>query len=144
MTHEDAGHYAAKHPSGKIDPAIAAAIAEKEKDGRITCAAAHAIAKALAVSPQTVGINIDLLEKRLHRCQMGLFGHDPNSAQQVDPAEEVNPQLEQAIRETLDGDRLTCESAWQVAETMGLTRLALASACEALGIKIKKCQLGAF
>ena len=75
MTHEDAGHYAAKHPEEKIDPAIADAIAVKEKEGRVTCAAAHAIAKKLNRSPQVVGINIDLLEKRIRRCQLGLFGY---------------------------------------------------------------------
>ena len=43
MAHEDAGHYGAKHPGAKIDKAIADAIAGKEKEGRITCVAAHAI-----------------------------------------------------------------------------------------------------
>jgi len=55
MAHEDAGHYATKHPGGKIDKAIAAAIAGKEKEGRITCVAAHAIAKKQACSPTVVG-----------------------------------------------------------------------------------------
>jgi hypothetical protein len=144
MTHEDAGHYAAKHPSGNIDSQIAEAVAGKEKDGRITCAAAHAIAKRFSVSPQTVGMNIDLLEKRIRRCQLGLFGHDRKTTKKVKPAGLVTQKLEQAIRQAMDGDRITCAAAWQVAETMGLTKLELASACETLEIKIKPCQLGAF
>ena len=144
MTHEDAGHYAAKHPSGEIDPRIAEAIAAKEKDDRVTCAAAHAIAKSLSVSPQVVGMNIDLLEKRIHRCQMGLFGHEPETSKQVKAAKQVSGKLEQAIRAALDTDRITCAAAWQVADAMGISKMELASACEALGIKIKKCQLGAF
>ena len=75
MTHEDAGHYAAKHPNAKADPAIAAAIEEKQTDGRITCAAAHAIASKLGCPPEAVGVNIDLLEMRIAKCQLGLFGH---------------------------------------------------------------------
>ena len=144
MTHEDAGHYAAKHPDGKIDPKIAAAIAEKEKDGRITCAAAHAIAKKLTVSPHAVGMTIDLLEKRIHRCQMGLFGYERKTTQKVKPARLVTQELDKTIREALDGDRITCKTAWEVAEKMGLTKLEIASACEGLEIKIKQCQLGAF
>lgn len=144
MTHEDAGHYASKHPSGTIDPRIAEAIATKEKDDRVTCAAAHAIATSLSVSPQVVGMNIDLLEKRIHHCQMGLFGHEPETSKQVKPAKKVSEELEQAIKAAMDNDRITCAAAWQVAESMGISKMELASACEALGIKIKKCQLGAF
>ena len=99
MAHEDAGHYGAKHPGGKIDQANAEAIAAKDKDGRITCAAAHAIAKKLAVSPQAVGMNIDLLEKRIRRCQMGLFGYDRKTTKKVKPAGMVTQKLEAAIGE---------------------------------------------
>jgi hypothetical protein len=144
MAHEDAGHYAAKHPGGKIDKAVAEAIAAKGKDGRITCAAAHAIAKKLAVSPQVVGINIDLLENRIRRCQLGLFGYDRKTSKKVKPAGMVTQKLKTAIREASEGGRITCLAAWQLAERMGLTKLELASACEALEIKVKKCQLGAF
>ena len=148
MTHEDAGHYAAKHPVETIDQSIAEAIAEKEKDGRITCAAAHAIARKLVVSAGRVGINIDLLEKRIRRCQLGLFGYDRKKSNKVTPAGMVTKDLENAIRNAMDEttgeNRISCEAAWQVAKKMGLTRLELASACEALHIKVKKCQLGAF
>lgn len=144
MTHDNAGHYAAKHPGGRIDPKIADAIAEKEKDGRITCAAAHAMAKKLAVSPQVIGMNIDLLEKRIRRCQMGLFGYDRKTTKKVKPAGMVTQKVEKAIRGAMEEDRITCAAAWRVAEQIGLTKMELSSACEALGIKVKKCQLGAF
>ena len=144
MTHEDAGHYAAKHPEAKIDSQIAEAIADKDKDGRITCAAAHAIAKKLSVPPHVVGKNIDLLEKRIHFCQMGLFGHPPETVKAITPMERVPQELEQAIREALIDGKLTCKAAWDLADKMQMSKSDLASACEALEIKIKKCQLGAF
>lgn len=144
MAHEDAGHYAAKHPDAQITPKIATAIEEKEKDGRITCAAAHSIAKKLGVTPREVGINVDLLEKRIRRCQMGLFGFDRKKTKKVKPAGMVTKKLEQAIREASDGSHIACQTAWQVAEKMGLTKLELSSACETLKIKVKPCQLGAF
>lgn len=144
MTHENAGHYAAKHPQGKIDPAIADAIAAKDKEGRITCAAAHTIARKAGCSPDVVGMNIDLLEKRIRRCQLGLFGYGVKKKKVVKPAAMVAAPLKRAIRKAMDGDRLTCLAAWNLARQMGLTKLELSSACEAMGVKVTECQLGAF
>ncbi|HSO19025.1 MAG TPA: hypothetical protein VLT88_06190 [Desulfosarcina sp.] len=144
MAHEDAGHYAAKHPGKKIDKSIAKAIADKEKEGRITCVAAHAIAGKQACPPRLVGMNIDLMEKRIRRCQLGLFGYDLKRKKAVTPAPMVAKPLRQAIRKAMHGDRITCLAAWEVAKAMGLTRMEVSSACEALKIKISQCQLGAF
>jgi hypothetical protein len=144
MTHEDAGHYAGKHPGGKIDETLAAAIAGKEKEGRITCAAAFTIAKNHACSPQVVGMTIDLLEKRIRRCQLGLFGYGSKNKKAVKPLAMVTNNLKTAIRTAMEGDRISCLAAWEVARKMSLTKLEVSSACEAMGIKISKCQLGAF
>ena len=132
MVHEDAGHYAAKHPNGKIDKAVADAIADKQKQGRITCVAAHAIARKQGCSPKVVGMNIDLLEKKIRRCQLGLFGYG------------LKKTLKTAIRKAMVGDRITCQATWELAQNMGMTRMELSSACEAMKIKISRCQLGAF
>ncbi len=76
MTHEDAGHYAAKHgPGVKADSKIIDAIKEKMSDGKISCAAMHGISKMLSVSPAEAGKTADLLEVRLLKCQLGLFGY---------------------------------------------------------------------
>ncbi|MEE4112400.1 MAG: hypothetical protein V2I40_06265 [Desulfobacteraceae bacterium] len=144
MAHEDAGHYAAKHPGAKIDEAIAAAIAGKEKEGRITCVAAHAIAKKLGCSPEVVGMNVDLLEKRIRRCQLGLFGYDLKKKKVVKPAALVTKTLRRAIQEAMADDRITCLAAWDLAKKMSLTQLEVSSACEAMKVKISSCQLGAF
>ncbi len=144
MVHEDAGHYAAKHPGGQIDKTLAAAIAGKAKEGRITCTAAHAIAKKQACSPLVVGMNIDLLENRIRRCQLGLFGYGLKKKKAVKPAAMVTRTLKTAIRKAMEGDRITCQAAWEVAKKMNLTKLEVSSACEAIKIKISKCQLGAF
>lgn len=145
MTHADAGHYAAKHPNEKIVPAIAEAIAVKEKEGSITCAAAHTIARKAGCDPSVVGINIDLLEKRIRRCQLGLFGYGVKNKKAVKPASMVAAPLKRAIRKAMGGKgHLGCLSAWNLAQQQGLTKLELASACEAMGVKIKTCQLGAF
>jgi hypothetical protein len=144
MAHEDAGHYAAKHPGGRIDKEIAEAIAVKEKEGRVTCVAAHVIAKKLGRSPLEVGMNIDLLEKRIRRCQLGLFGYGKRKKKMVKPAAMVTDKLQQAIREASEDSRITCKDAWDLAKQMSLTKMEMSSACEAMGVRVKKCQLGAF
>ncbi|MBN1322158.1 MAG: hypothetical protein JXA87_15100 [Thermoleophilia bacterium] len=144
MTHEDAGHYGAKHPAGTSrDPAIAAALEEAAEDGRVTCTAAHEIAAAFKVAPSEVGKTADLLEHRIIRCQMGLFGHEPKK-RTVRPAEDVSEELRgQLGRYAADG-RITCASCWKIARELGLEKLEVSCACELLGIKVRHCQLGAF
>lgn len=144
MTHEDAGHYAAKHPQGtELNAAIAADIEKKAQNNGLSCAAAHAIAEAIGAAPAEVGRNMDLMEVRLSKCQLGLFGYSPNK-KIVTPAESVATELEAAINAIAVDGRLSCESAWQVAAAQGIKRLELSAACEALGLKVKPCQLGAF
>ncbi len=144
MTHEDSGHYAAKHPDDTIDTDLADAIRDQADQGRISCTAAHAIAAAKACPPRQVGVNIDLLEYRINRCQLGLFGYAGPKGKAVEKSTSVAPDLEKAIRDSLQDDRIACEAAWEVAERFAIPRMAVAHACEALGIKVSNCQLGAF
>jgi len=144
MTHEDAGHYAAKHPKGvEADPKIAEQIRQKSSNNHISCATAHEIAATLSVSPAQVGMTIDLLEARIAKCQLGLFGYSPQK-NIVKPAESVSPDLKDAIETRLTDDRISCERCWEIASQHGLKKIEVAGACETLGIKIKPCQLGAF
>jgi hypothetical protein len=144
MTHEDAGHYAAKHPQGTaLNATIAKAIDKKASNGKLTCAAAHTIAEDLKIAPMEVGRCMDLMEIRLTKCQLGLFGYTPEK-KIVTPAESVASDLEAAVTAAAASGRLTCEHAWQMADDRGIKRLAFSAACEALGIKVKPCQLGAF
>jgi len=55
-----------------------------------------------------------------------------------------NPDVTAAIRAALVDRRLPCASAWDIAKTFGVRKMVVSAACEALGIKIKPCQLGAF
>jgi hypothetical protein len=90
-----------------------------------------------------VGVTIDLLEIRLKRCQLGLFGYGQKKGV-VKPAVKVSTELEKAIHGALADGRLPCLAAWKIADGMGIARMDVSSACEALKIKIKPCQLGAF
>ena len=122
---------------------VEAAVREKVTEGTLRCAAAFRIAEELGVSPMVVGKMANELNVHLSRCQLGLFGYgEPKSV--VTPAEEVSPELEQAIREGLILGRLPCAVAWAIASRFGMPKLHVANAAEKLGVRIWECQLGAF
>jgi len=144
MTHEDAGHYKKKHPSDRESkPEVADAVKRKGLNGEISCAAAHRIAEDTKTPPLEVGFTIDCLEIRLTKCQLGLYGYRPQK-RVVKPAETVSDILRDAIRDALVAGRLSCKSAWEIAQKHGISKMDVSAACEAVGIKISSCQLGAF
>jgi hypothetical protein len=144
VTHEDKGHFAAKHPpERKVDERVAEAVRKRASGGTLTCSAAFKIASELKCSPDEVGFTIDYLQISINKCQMGLYGYGPKK-KAVQPAEEISAELETGIRDALVDDRLPCASAWKIADRLGLKKMDVSSACDAMGIKISSCQLGAF
>jgi len=144
MTRKQAGEYKTKHPPDQqTSAAIVQAIKGKINNNELSCADAEAIARDTATTLAEVGINLDLLEMRIGKCQLGLFGYNPTS-KAVEPANIVSPGLTAAIRSALSDERLPCTAAWAIAASLGIPRMAVAGACETLKIKIKPCQLGAF
>jgi len=144
MAHQDKGHYAAKHSAGtRTDERITELIRRKAKDNVITCAEAVSIAEATGKSIKEVGINLDLLEMRISACQMGLFGFTPEK-RVVKAAKVIDPDLRKAIEGKLKNGTLSCADSWEIADQRRLSRMAVSETCEALQIKIKPCQLGAF
>ena len=148
MTRENAGNYAAKRPPNMaMDERLAEAIRNKTVKGEIACAQAQIISKKLGATLEQVGAVIDLLEIRIKRCQIGLFGYPKEKfpeGRAVKAAESVTPDLEAAIRNNLVAGRLPCKLAWKIAADYRMPKMAVSSACEALKIKIKPCQLGSF
>jgi len=144
MTHHDAGHYAAKHPKEtQIDPQIKSALTSKLSDNQISCATAHALAAELSISPAQIGLTIDLMEARIIKCQLGLFGYTPQK-KIAQAADSVSPELKTKLEASLVENHITCLQCWDIAAELSLKKIDIASACEALGMKIKPCQLGAF
>ena len=143
MTHSDAGRYAAKHKPGETpDKKIVEAVRQKAAAGELACAEAERISKTLVLSLEEIGRTLDLLELRIGRCQLGLFGYPGGKT--VQPAAAVTPDFEAAIRARLSEGRLPCKAAWEIAAERKLARMAVSAVCEALQIRIKPCQLGAF
>ena len=136
--------YAQKHPETTVlEDRIATALKDVVEDNQISCAAAHRIAEDLGRPAADIGLALDLMEVRLMRCQLGLFGYTPHK-RIVKEANDWDKELEAEIRDALRDDRLPCKDAWSIADRRQIKRLTVANICEALGIKIRPCQLGAF
>ncbi|MBU2489595.1 MAG: hypothetical protein KKA60_09415 [Proteobacteria bacterium] len=129
-------------PDVTVETVVGEALEKRTQDKTLNCADAFAASKETGLSPRQIGAAADLMGLRLERCQMGLFGFPGKKI--VKPAKTVDPGLEKEIREAMVNDRLSCVSAWEIADRRGLARMDVASACEALDVRIKPCQLGAF
>jgi hypothetical protein len=144
MTREKESHSVKKPPPDrKYDQKIIDAIKEHSLDGKIPCAVAFSIAGDLKVPPAEVGVTLDFLETKIVKCQLGLFGYQPQK-NVAKPAESVSSELEEAIRAVLVNDRLPCAAAWEIAKRFELPKMGVCSACETLKIKISDCQLLTF
>lgn len=130
-------------PDEKPDPLIQEQILKRTQKNELACAVAFEIADGLGKKPSEVGKVADLMEYRLVKCQLGLFGYKPDHSILKAKLPEDN-KIVQAIKEGMVNDRLPCQIAWEIAARFGVPKMTVSRACEALGIKIKPCQLGAF
>ena len=133
-----------KHgPDAQPDRVIKNELLKRTHKNEVPCAVAFEIAKALQVSPESVGMTADLMNCRLVKCQLGLFGYQPKK-KIVTPQHTVTEDVRNAISEALVQGRLSCKSAWDIATRFNVHKMKVSGACEAMGVKIKHCQLGAF
>ena len=144
MTHSDKGKYFEKHPKQtKVNEDLKQEVLQAAKENNVTCSAAEEIARRKAVALGEIGIALDILNINIIECQLGLFGYSPQK-KIVQPAKEIVSDLKQVINDALSDGRLPCAEAWAIAKRLNLPRMKVSAACEALQIKIKPCQLGAF
>lgn len=144
MTREQGPKFSEKHGADtEMNPVVQQKVEDKSKDNEISCAVAFQIAAEVRATPTDVGKGIDLLDIRLVKCQLGLFGYGPGK-KAVKPKPPQSPDLEEAIRAALAEKKLSCRAAWDIAHRFNVPKMAVSAACEALSIKIKPCQLGAF
>ncbi len=130
-------------PDEKPDPLIKEQILKRTQKDEVACAVAFEIADKLSVKPSEVGKTADLMEYRLVKCQLGLFGYKPGHSI-VEAKKPENDKIVDAIKDGMVNDRLPCKTAWEIAARFDVHKMTISSACEAMSIKIKPCQLGAF
>jgi len=144
MSESSTGGVRQKHgPDARPDPKIAEAVEARAGEKGLACAVAFDIAASLGVEPMEVGKTADLLGCRLNKCQLGLFGYSPEK-KIVGPKHPEDPAVIQAIEDEAKSGRISCRQAWEIAKRFGVRKMTVSSACEAINIKIKPCQLGAF
>jgi hypothetical protein len=144
MTHSDKGKYFQKHDhQTKVEDSLKQEVLQAAKENNVACPAAEEIARRKAVAQNNIGIALDILNINIIECQLGLFGYSPQK-KIVQPAKEIASDLKQAINDGLSSGRLPCAAVWAIAKQLNLPRMKVSAACEALKIKIKPCQLGAF
>ncbi|MBC8200133.1 MAG: hypothetical protein H8E80_08865 [Desulfobacteraceae bacterium] len=136
--------FAQKHKSGlKPDNLIKAEILNCSVKGKLPCFVAFKIATKLRVSPGDVRKTVDLLNFRLAKCQLGLYGYQPKK-KKVKPKMPLDQSLKNAITDAVVDGKLSCKKVWEIASLCNVHKLRVSCACEAMKIKIIKCQLGAF
>lgn len=144
MSREKSAKFSEKHGSDvSLDPSVRAQILKIAPRGEVGCARAFQLAAEIKVSPAEMGRAVDLMEIKLVKCQLGLFGYGPakKAVKAQDPA---NSDLIAAVRGALIDGQLSCGKAWDIARQFNVPKMTVSAACEAIGIKIKPCQLGAF
>jgi hypothetical protein len=133
-----------KHgPDAQPDPVIRDEILKYTKENGLPCAVAFQIAEDSGILPAEIGKTADLMNFRIVKCQLGLFGYKPES-KIVAADKDASPELKAAVSEAAIDRRLPCRSAWEIASRFKVRKMTVSSTCEALNIKIKPCQLGAF
>ncbi len=128
------------------DPSVEAELAKRQKNGEIPCAVAFDAAANLQVEPGAVGRTADLMNLRLVKCQLGLFGYGEKKkiSTPFEDRSDLDPQLEKKILDAQQDGRISCAEAWEIASALDLPKLTVGRGCETLNIRIKPCQLGAF
>lgn len=131
-----------------VEPALAGAIRARLTAGKLDCAAAFALAEEIGIASLAVGEAADSLGLHLGHCQLGLFGFPGHAKawEAPDWKDAALPAgLDEAVRAVLAPDgSLSCAAAWSVADRFGFERVRIGRHASRLGIKIKRCRLGAF
>ena len=123
-------------------------LAQVAVEGQIACVDAHQLATELGLTSQEIGALVNReTTYRFDRCQLGLFGYGQKGTEAykiVTPAPHCPPAIVAAIEErTVDG-RVSCLALWEIAAQYRYPRLGIANIAQALGLKVKPCQLGCF
>ena len=144
MVSSEGKNFADKHGrDASADPRIRDEIVNRVTEGKLPCALAFELAESLGVEPEQIGMTVDLLNFRLTKCQLGLFGYSPDK-KIVKPVIPENSEITSAIAAEATGERLSCRAAWDIAIRFNIPKMTVSDACEAMNIGIKPCQLGAF
>lgn len=125
------------------DETIAEKIKERMENGYLSCSVAFKLADQLGLSNGEMGRYADVLDLRLTKCRIGLFGYG-KGVKLVKQLELVDTVLESRVDQFVKNERVNCEDVLKVADEFKISPVQVGSVCQTRGIKIKNCCLGAF
>jgi len=129
-------------------PEAAELLAAVARDGQIACKDAHRVAVQTGMSPQEMGRLVNRQTTyRFNRCQLGLFGYGAKGTagyRIVQAAAYCPEAIVAAIEANVIDGCVPCLALWEVAAQFRYPRLGVANIVQALGLKVKPCQLGCF
>jgi hypothetical protein len=144
MSKDKPQKFSDKHKAAeKPNPEITSKIEHRSKNTEIPCARVFEIVEETGFLPADIGKNIDLMNYKLIKCQLGLFGYTPEK-KIVNAQDTPNNDLKNAIKNALVNEKLPCQSAWEIAARFQVPKLTVSGVAEGMGVKVKPCQLGAF
>lgn len=112
------------------------------RDNRLPCIKIFELIERHSVFPDIAGIALNSEKIKITNCQLGLFGYP--EGKRFPACDNVSDKLKEKIEINLEDGKLSCPAAWKIASEINISKIDLGAACEKLGIKINKCQLGAF
>ena len=130
-----------------MDERLHEAIVDRLEDGKLSCPRAFFVARKLGLEPLAVGLAATEADIRITHCQLGLFGYGPKAEGKhkiVHAMDEVPERLAARLRSHAEEGGIDCGAVWQVADELGFKRIEAASAVEAMGLRVSRCQLGCF
>jgi len=113
------------------------------KDGYLSCPVAWGIARKSNVPKIVVGEIADRLGIRITNCQLGCFKiektpYDNSSYSNIDG------EICNILKELHETEQLTCAKAFELARQFDLKPMVIANEVNAMGLRIRGCQLGCF
>lgn len=126
------------------DESIRERFIQHVSDGKLACAEAFRLAREFNLPESEIGHYANLCDVHLEKCQIGLFGYGPCKKRLVEKKDHVDPDLVSAVKEKTTDGIIFCAAVFSISESLNIGKIDVGSACETLGIKIKKCRFGAF
>ena len=126
--------------SNKID--IVEILESASSDKKISCVKVFDVIREHTIFPDIAGFTLNQNKIKLNLCQLGLFGYP--EGKKIIECDSISEDLEDKIYSSLEDEKLPCAAAWNIASELNIKKLEVTAACEKLGIRINKCQLGAF
>lgn len=126
------------------DESIRKRFIQHVSSGKLACAEAFRLAREFNLPESEIGHYANLCDVHLEKCQIGLFGYGPCKKRLVEKQDHVDPDLVSAVKEKTTDGIIFCAAVFSISELLNIGKIDVGSACETLGIKVKKCRFGAF